>query len=581
MKLILIAVFVISGCISSSDSGDLKVSINVDSEVRDNINTDSDLGNDSNEEIGIDNEGDVTALFNRVWSYSSATSAIIYWQTDALNKFMKSYVEYGDTSSYGERTEITSADRVIQFHRITGLSTNKIYHYRMVFVTNGGNIFSEDRTFETSIPSNAILIETSGAQTLSTDGATYLLTRDITAPGTAIEITGRGIVLDLDGHTVTFGTASTSQVFGIYVRGGGTIIVKNGHVVQGGSAGDYSSAVESRHRADPLEVYGISTEISRPNGYPFRVFGSGRDISIHHNSFYSTVREIESRHYPGNDLVRIDSSVNVKVYDNILTEGTHRGMRLSSGSNTEVYYNDIRHHARYVNGYALAVSSEANIHHNSITSMGRGVHLTADNIEFHHNHIDIKGHMTLSDLPANTLPLHERMIELHGVKLEGSSIRNAKIYNNYVRIIQYLPDGVWEYVPATPLNIASYDANAMNEVYDNTFIALTEYSQTRHGGYGDSGEWASAIYLVAMDKGAANSGMYSVYVHNNKFISNDLFVGTGYTFNMTVRIENNIFTLATGYSQTNSSSMFMGLSTSQENLIRDGGNQFIGVSPFR
>ena len=51
----------------------------------------------------------------------------------------------------------------------------------------------------------------------------------------------------------------------------------------------------------------------------------------------------------------------------------------------------------------------------------------------------------------------------------------------------------WGYIPATPLNIACYDPNAMNGIHDNTFVALTHYQQTRHGAYGDSGQWASSI----------------------------------------------------------------------------------------
>jgi hypothetical protein len=99
-------------------------------------------------------------------------------------------------------------------------------------------------------------------------------------------------------------------------------------------------------------------------------------------------------------------------------------------------------------------------------------------------------------------------------------------------------------VPCTPLNLACYDPNAMNEVWNNTIIALTEYKQTRIGGYGTSGQWASAIYFVGMKNGPAEAGKYSAYVHDNKFISNHLFVSSGEPVNMTIRIEKNTFTLA-------------------------------------
>ena len=101
----------------------------------------------------------------------------------------------------------------------------------------------------------------------------------------------------------------------------------------------------------------------------------------------------------------------------------------------------------------------------------------------------------------------------------------------------------WEYVPPTPLNIACYDPHAMNEVYNNTFVALTEYRETRHGGYGDSGRWASPLMFVGMTRGSSDPGEYSIYVHGNQFMSNDLFLNSYEDVNMTVRIENNTFTL--------------------------------------
>ena len=92
-----------------------------------------------------------------------------------------------------------------------------------------------------------------------------------------------------------------------------------------------------------------------------------------------------------------------------------------------------------MNGYALAPGPGALVHHNKVTSSGRGVHLTGEGTQFYNNYIDTKGHQQLSDLPARTRPFHHRLIELHGIKFEGRSAKNCKIYNNFVRITQYLP----------------------------------------------------------------------------------------------------------------------------------------------
>jgi hypothetical protein len=101
----------------------------------------------------------------------------------------------------------------------------------------------------------------------------------------------------------------------------------------------------------------------------------------------------------------------------------------------------------------------------------------------------------------------------------------------------------WEYVPPTPLNLACYNPNGMNEVYGNKFVGITHYKDTRHGDYGDSGQWATGIMFVSMDKGPADPGKYSAYIHDNQFESNDLFINSYTEINMDVRIENNTFKL--------------------------------------
>ncbi|MFC1717966.1 hypothetical protein ACFL6S_30170 [Candidatus Poribacteria bacterium] len=342
---------------------------------------------------------------------------------------------------------------------------------------------------------------------------------------------------------------------------------------------------------------------------------------------------------------------NIHVHDNILTEGCHIGICLSGeGPNVEVDHNDIRHHQQYVNGYAIAAScAGADIHHNKVTSCGRSVHLTREGIRFHDNYLDTYGHQQLSDMPQGARPFKHQQVELHGIKFEGSKVRNCQVYSNFMRITQKLShdsdgkgvpedkvtSGVyvrsmatsiatdkltddsqnweadrwkgyfvkyapnlppaqvmgndaktlsaefqsaspgeytiymkWEYVPATPLNIACYDPNAMNEVHDNVFVALTEYSKTGHGVYGDSGQWASAMHFVGMNRGAAEQGKYSISIRDNQFISNDLFASSGRPVNMTVQIEGNVFTLSSELPPTEKREDFRRIGDLLEDQIR-------------
>ncbi len=590
---------------------------------------------------------------------------MIYWQLSDIKEQAFSFVEYGETEALGKRTTLTKEPRWSQFHRLRALKTGITHYYRMVIVdpTTQRETRSKVLNFTTQSKKDAFRVpgQMPGPPfVLDKSDAIYVLTEDVTADGTAFVITGDNVTLDLDGHTVIFGDNTDEQVRGVWVKNKGKATVCNGHIVQGARSKEYSAAVESRWRAQPTEIFGISTDVHLRCAYPIKFLGAAADVHIHHNNLYSRVTEIESRHYPGNDILRLDiKGGNIHIHDNLLTEGCHVGLRLTGeGPNVEVDHNDIRHHQQYVNGYAIAAScAGSRIHHNKVTSSGRGVHLTGEGIHFYDNYLDIYGHQQLSDMPQGARPFNHRLVELHGIKFEGRRVKNCKIYNNFVRITQKLPrdsdgDGTpedkvksgvyvrsrasiiepdklvdstqnwetdrwknyfvkyspdlppaqisgndattllgnfedsppseyaiymkWEYVPATPLNIACYDPNAMNEVYDNKFVALTEYKKTRHGGYGDSGQWASAIHLVGMDKGQAQQDMYSIFIHDNQFVSNDLFVSSGRQVNMTVRIENNRFMLTDESLLTEGRKDFRNIGALLENQVRTEGNVFGG-----
>jgi hypothetical protein len=235
----------------------------------------------------------------------------------------------------------------------------------------------------------------------------------------------------------------------------------------------------------------------------------------------------------------------------------------------------------FTNGYAFNGNLEgAKIFRNRISSVGRTAHLSAPRIEFYENWAWTRGHMELSDMPQGSGKWNKDRIELHGIKLEGAAARQIKVHDNFMRIDQPQPDDKWDYVPCTPLNIGAGDPNAMNEIYRNRFIALTSYKKTRHGGYGDSGQWAAGIYFVT-DAGATDEGKYYCHVHDNEFVSNDIFIGdVGYgklSSKLGIRIEKNTFTLADDH--TDKPAVFYKIPPEIQDKIRQGNNTFKGMQP--
>jgi len=602
--------------------------------------------------------------FQRRWSFVSESSAVIYWQLAGISQAANSCVEYGKTEDLGRRTKTTGKPRWSHLHSLKNLETGSTYYYRMVILDRESQQEqkSEILHFTTVRKKEAIRIpeQVSGPPyVLDRPGGYYILSRDVTADGTAFEITAAGVTLDLDGHTVVFGNDTREQVYGVRFANPGKGTLCNGRIVQGEKSRDYSAAIASLKRPEPTEVFGIATDVHLKCAYPMHLSNATR-ARIHHNHLYSRVTELESRHYPGNALLLVYIyGGDIHIHDNLLTEGCHRGIhtRILSRTvrNVEVDHNDVEHHQQYVNGYALIPCPNSDYHHNKVTSTGRGAHLNGEGILFHDNYLDTRGHMHLSDLPARTRPFKHQKIELHGIKLEGRHVKNCKVYNNFVRITQILPrdsegrgspedkidNGVylrstatslaadrlvdtrqswerdrwknyfvkyspgaapakitgndsttlfadfesaaageyaiymkWYYVPPTPLNIACYDPNAMNEVYGNEFIGLTHYRQTRHGDYGDSGEWATAIMFISMKQGPAEPGKYSAYIHDNRFVSNDLFLNGSTPVNMTIRLENNTFTLAETPFSTDRQSRFRVVGPALEKEAASGGNVF-------
>ncbi len=288
---------------------------------------------------GLLSQADIDSTFDSIWLHSGRTSAVIYWQFADISKEAESYVEYGETEDYGSRTETTSEARRAQLHHITGLKAGQQYHYRLVAIENGRETKSEDSTFTTNNYSNAVEITNSpdgSVITLGQANTTYILAEDITANANAIDITAEGVTLELDGHKIQFSRSSDELYLTGVLISAPNAIVYNGRIIQGDTGGGYSYAIGSRGEANGIEFAGLYVGVNRPNAYPMNLFRNAQNIiNIHHNYLFSSVSEIESRHYPGNDLIRIDASeenAEVSVHHNLLTEGCHRGISLLSAA---------------------------------------------------------------------------------------------------------------------------------------------------------------------------------------------------------------------------------------------------------
>jgi len=74
-----------------------------------------------------------------------------------------------------------------------------------------------------------------------------------------------------------------------------------------------------------------------------------------------------------------------------------------------------------------------------------------------------------------------------------------------------------------------------------------------------------------MTRGKAPAGKYSVYIHDNRFMTNHLFVSSSSPVTQTVRIEKNRFTFAEDPPPVRAKTRFRRVGTLQR-LIEAGGN---------
>lgn len=379
-----------------------------------------------------------------------------------------------------------------------------------------------------------ILVDSPGV--LDQPGATYLLTRDVTAPRTAFMINADGITLDLGGHTVTYGTEiGIDRCCGVFLRGAGAedefrgvpregfggangFTLRNGRILQGRQPVAPEGAITYSHGrlvketgdhprpgrscvaayirdCHGLSISNITTEVNSRDTDNIYIRDCA-DVRIQHCVFISHVREITNRHYPGTGLITLAGVRGAMEVDhNLLHGGGQWGIRVSAPGRTGplilVHHNIIRHRSRTTNGYAIACHApNMRVYANVIKSIGRGVHLTANNIDFYNNIVEPR------ERPNPEYP----RTRTHGIKLEYCS--NSAIHHNLCRVIA--DEGFGD---ASPLDFSVHDHSA-NRVFKNTIIALRNTTTLD----------AYSVNLV--DTGAESL----TRVYENTFLSNHIHI---------------------------------------------------------
>jgi len=359
--------------------------------------------------------------------------------------------------------------------------------------------------------------------------ATYTLAGDLSCNDSGIHIRSNDVVIDLDGHTLTFGTgvkinekAKTYNSLqsgnvghhAIYVTGDPRaskdatkagwnyrftgVVIRNGGIRHGSGKGlAYSDAINVSGTVG-CEIRDLVIELSAPDT---GAIVGGRQSKIHHCNITHTGTHVTNRHQ---GLAVIVSGSEAEVFDCTLLGGPQLGVKASSGSH--IHHNDIRHNATVTNCYGIAGYGQKGVraHHNRIIATnGRGLHVSEKSVGWrvHHNYIEARERANRE---------YPKGLDTHGIKLEGC--RDAEVYLNVV-VCESSQRG-----NPTPLNL-SVKAGSNNVVRHNAFIARKITPKER----------ATAIFLVGGD-GTGTEIFGNTFVSNDRMLEVYWHPGNNFTF---------------------------------------------------
>ncbi|MCC7138518.1 MAG: carboxypeptidase regulatory-like domain-containing protein [Planctomycetes bacterium] len=283
-----------------------------------------------------------------------------------------------------------------------------------------------------AVPGNAITL--TGPATLSQDGATYVLSTDVSTPGTAFTITGRDVTLDLGGHTVTYGTAA-GEAYGVhaeYLYNNGTTTVRNGTIVQGAASSANAHGIWSRG-GHHVRVTAVDVTVRGDDACCIVVNDSPTgDVRVDRCTLRCQTTVVTNRSYPGVAALYLEGLTHgLQVDHNLVLASPQWGIKVQGNATVgeaTVHHNRVvGTKALVANGYMVGVyKPSVDVFENELAGESRGVHLdgvdgSGTSCRVHDNRVRVQ------DQPNAEYPDFHWV---HGLKVEGAS--GSRLDRNWV-----------------------------------------------------------------------------------------------------------------------------------------------------
>jgi hypothetical protein len=298
-------------------------------------------------------------------------------------------------------------------------------------------------------------IPLSACGTLNIANGRYYLTNDVSAANTCFSVKASGIILDLNGYSITYGTGNTTNrrhgILGIACSSlkadgnpcDGTFnnfTVRNGKIFQGGG-GAYSHAVSfGPGGGDGLIVENVEFDVWGESAKAiYGTYVGGAKISF--NKAYSTSTKVTNRHQLDGVLIALHEGVNEapsEIWNNEL-HGSPQGGILVTSKFSKVHHNIISLNGFYTNDFCIyAWGGSQEVYSNYCDNTqgndgGRGIQLNSPDIKVYDNVVRVRELPRNVEYLSNGLPSCEAG-GAYGIQTEKATYR-ASIYNNHITAI--------------------------------------------------------------------------------------------------------------------------------------------------
>ncbi len=287
-------------------------------------------------------------------------------------------------------------------------------HKRAKFLVGAAVVFLSLLTAEKTRPFMAVALRSAGAKlpgggpkslracgVLGSPGRAYVLEADISSSGTCISVQGEDITLDLNGHTITYGSDRwKTAAFGILgIACWDTVLtnglangnpcggafdgftVMNGKIVQAAGVAPFSDAIRlGQGGGNRLKVHDVEFSVSGDSSIPIYTSYSGAGSLIYNNTIHNNVRAIQNRHQLQGMSVKFDDSQKLtpgqSVHDNQILGGAQGGIFLVTPGAT-AFGNKISQNGRYSNDFSIYLwGNHQEVYKNDINVIsGRGIQI--------------------------------------------------------------------------------------------------------------------------------------------------------------------------------------------------------------